>query len=96
MARRILLPVMGLFLGGSASAQEAGFEFRYHTLRRVHGDSLERLAGSYPGLAKLYSIGKSATGTKEIWCIEIGNQDTGAPPRPNPPCTSTETSTPRR
>ncbi len=41
--------------------------------------SSRSLAKAYPRLAKLYSIGKSATGTKEIWCIEIGNQDTGGP-----------------
>jgi hypothetical protein len=36
------------------------------------------LAESFPSLAKLYSIGKSAVGGREIWCIEIGNRATGA------------------
>jgi len=57
---------------------QQGFEFRYHTYGEST-DMLRRLASQYSGLARLYSIGKSATGTKEIWCIEIGNRETGAP-----------------
>ncbi|MCJ7626792.1 MAG: M14 family metallopeptidase [Longimicrobiales bacterium] len=78
MWTRVFLLLMGLLPAWAASAQAPGYDFRYHT----YGPStarLQELAKAYPRLAKLYSIGKSATGTKEIWCIEIGNQDTGGP-----------------
>ncbi len=79
---RILLffLVLGGFLalGHKASAQDAGYDFRYHTYAQSTA-LLQELAGTNPELAKLYSIGKSASGTKEIWCIEIGNQATGGP-----------------
>ena len=92
---RIVLPESsGSSWARRPQAQEPGYEFRYHTYAESTA-LLQELAEAYPGLAKLYSIGKSATGTKEIWCIEIGNQATGAP-RPNPPRISTATSTPRR
>lgn len=78
---RFLLPL--LLLGGSAleqpaSAQDGGYEFRYHTYAESTA-LLQELADTHTDLAKLYSIGKSASGTKEIWCIEIGNQVTGGP-----------------
>lgn len=38
--------------------------------------ALEQLAGAYPGLARLSSIGKSLEG-REIWMMEITNQQTG-------------------
>ncbi len=69
-----------LFLSSIATCELAGaqdYEFRYHT----YGEStaiLKELAARYPRLANLYSIGKSATGAKEVWCIEISNEDTGA------------------
>jgi hypothetical protein len=58
------------------SSDGYGYEFRYHSYEESTA-VLERLADRYPTLAKLYSIGKSATGTKELWCMEIGNQETG-------------------
>jgi len=57
-------------------SSQSGYEFRYHTYKEST-KILKRLASQYPRLAKLYSIGKSATGTKEIWCMEITNQETG-------------------
>jgi murein tripeptide amidase MpaA len=36
------------------------------------------LADEYPGLVKLYSIGKSFHG-KELWALELTNRETGAP-----------------
>jgi murein tripeptide amidase MpaA len=67
---------MGLFLVCPASAQDAGYEFRYHTYDESTA-ILQDLADSHPTLARLYSIGKGAIGDREIWCIEIGNQRTG-------------------
>jgi hypothetical protein len=58
-------------------AQDSQYEFRYHNYAESTA-LLRRMATQHPDLAKLYSIGKSATGTKEVWCIEIGNQATGA------------------
>ena len=58
--------------------QDSQYDYRYH----LYAEStalLRQLAMRYPDLAKLYSIGKSATGSKEVWCIEIGNRATGAP-----------------
>ncbi len=69
--------LMGLVLAATAHSQTAAYEFRYHTYAESTA-LLQDLVRQYPGLAKLYSIGKSATGAKEIWCIEVGNQATGA------------------
>ncbi|MFC1556961.1 M14 family metallopeptidase [candidate division KSB1 bacterium] len=52
------------------------FEFSYHN----YSESLEilkELNSEFPNLSKLYSIGKSETGTKDIWCLEITNSETG-------------------
>ena len=57
-------------------AQDAGYEFRYHTYAESTA-LLQEMAAAHPQLAKLYSIGTSVTGQKEVWCIEIGNQATG-------------------
>lgn len=70
--------LIGTLLAGSAFAQEPDYEFRYHTYSESTA-LLHELARAHPHLAKLYSIGKSATGSKEIWCIEIGNQEGGSP-----------------
>ena len=64
--------------GLGVEAQDSSYEFRYHTYDESTA-ILRDLANSHPTLAKLYSIGKSATGQKEIWCIEIGNEATGSP-----------------
>jgi hypothetical protein len=69
--------LLGIIPTASAYAQDSEYEFRYHTYAESTA-LLRALAEEYPDLAKLYSIGKSATGEKEIWCIEIGNQATGA------------------
>ncbi len=73
-----LFPMLfiGVALTLAAGAQTAPYEFRYHTYQESTAH-LQELAEEYPQLAKLYSIGKSATGTKEIWCIEISNQESG-------------------
>lgn len=72
------LLLIGILPAQAALGQGPGYEFRYHTYAQSTAN-LQELAQAYPRLAKLYSIGKGATGTKEIWCIEIGNQDTGTP-----------------
>ncbi len=59
-----------------AAAGKSQYEYRYHNYAESTA-LLKDLVASYPRLAKLYSIGKSATTTKEVWCIEIGNQETG-------------------
>ncbi|KPK61748.1 MAG: hypothetical protein AMS21_09045 [Gemmatimonas sp. SG8_38_2] len=69
--------LLGVVLVPTAHSQTSGYDFRYHTYAESTA-LLEGLVRQYPGLARLYSIGKSATGVKEIWCIEIGNQATGA------------------
>ncbi len=74
--------LIGIFLtllpGPVVEAQDSAYEFTYHTYAQSTS-ILRDLAESYPSLARLYSIGKSVTGQKEIWCIEIGNQATGTP-----------------
>jgi murein tripeptide amidase MpaA len=60
----------------TVSARAQSYEFRYHNYDESTA-LLKDLAERYPKLAKLYSIGKSATGKRELWCIEIGNQATG-------------------
>jgi hypothetical protein len=62
--------------GEPIQAGAENYEFRYH-LYTESTAVLENLAEQHPRLARLYSIGKSATGKREIWCIEIGNQETG-------------------
>lgn len=54
------------------------FEFRYHNYSEST-NLLKDLAARYPQLCKLYSIGKSATGKREIWCLEVGNQGSANP-----------------
>jgi hypothetical protein len=75
--RSLLLPILvALLPGANTQAQTFDYEFRYHD----YDEStllLKELANAYPQLAKLYSIGKSVTGQREIWCIEVGNQATG-------------------
>jgi hypothetical protein len=67
---------MGALLTPAARSQTSRYEFRYHDYQESTA-LLEDLASQYPALARLYSIGTSATGAREIWCIEIGNHDTG-------------------
>ncbi len=50
------------------------YEYDYHTYQETT-DLLQALADHYPELSELYSIGKSATGTKELWVMEIGNKN---------------------
>ena len=64
--------------GSPALSNSPGFEFRYHTYAESTG-ILRSLASEYPGLCRLYSLGKTATGLREIWCLEIGNMASGDP-----------------
>lgn len=41
---------------------------------------LSRLAGAYPGLTRLTSLGKSVEG-RDIWCLEVTNRAVGDPAR---------------
>jgi hypothetical protein len=75
--RRILFLVT-LVVVLPLSAQEQGYEFRYHTYAESTA-ILRELAASYPDLAPLYSIGRSVMGEREIWCMEIGNRNSGDP-----------------
>ncbi|MCP4725220.1 MAG: hypothetical protein GY863_09295 [bacterium] len=54
------------------------YEFRYHNYNESM-QLLRELERTYSDLAKLYSIGKSVTGKRDIWCIEISNKKTGDP-----------------
>lgn len=70
------LALAATILSVPARAQDLDYEFRYHTYAQSTA-LLQDLAQAHPGLARLYSIGKSVTGQREIWCIEITNQATG-------------------
>ncbi len=52
------------------------FEYKYHNYEESM-EILKKLAREYPEYADLYSIGKSVTGKRDLWCIEIGNKKTG-------------------
>jgi len=69
--------LLGIMLAPTAHSQVSRYEFRYHDYAEST-TLLEDMVRQYPSLAKLYSIGTSATGLREVWCIEIGNQATGA------------------
>ena len=69
----VILMLLGMY---SLLTAKDNFEFRYHNYNEST-KILKQLASQYSKLAKLYSIGKSATGKREIWCIEISNQETG-------------------
>jgi hypothetical protein len=73
---RRLLAGVGLALAAAAPAAAQGYEFRYHdyaeSTRVLHD-----LARQFPELARVYSIGTSKAGNKEVWLIEISNQRTG-------------------
>lgn len=70
--------VFSLFLSlvSTGAAQSREYTFDYHTYAESTA-LLQDMVKGYPHLAKLYSIGKSATGTRDLWCIEIGNQESG-------------------
>ncbi len=59
---------------GEALAQD--YDYRYYT----YAETVERLeswALAHPELARLVSIGPSATGTMDLWVMEITNRATG-------------------
>jgi hypothetical protein len=67
--------VIGALLHAEPAAPPR-YQFRYHN----YADSvaiLKDLASRNPTLAKVYSIGRSSAGTRDIWCIEIANQQAG-------------------
>ena len=70
------LLLLGILPPAPASPQESRYEFRYHGYEESTA-LLRALAERYPDLATLYSIGKTAMGQREIWCLEIGNRRTG-------------------
>jgi hypothetical protein len=80
LPRRLSFATLALLLPWSlTSAQGAPeFEFRYHTYEETKA-KLHALAATYPNLIRLESIGPSATGTKQIWAVEITNFATGEP-----------------
>ncbi len=68
--------LMAVVLTPYANAQTSRYDFRYHDYDESTA-MLRSLAQRYPNLAKFYSIGTSVIGNRELWCIEIGNQETG-------------------
>jgi hypothetical protein len=68
--------VGGVLVAPPALLLGQDYDFRYHTYEESTA-ILEDLAAEFPTLAKLYTIGTGVIGGREIWCIEIGNQDTG-------------------
>ena len=79
MRARVLVSMffLAVLLTPFAGAQSSRYEYRYHNYDESTA-LLEALAERYPNLAKLYSIGTGVTGKRELWVIEIGNQETGA------------------
>lgn len=70
MNTKTIFPFVFLFFSLlSASAQESYTDFRSLSLK------ISNLAGQYPGLCKVRSLGKTAGG-KEIWLITAGTGDT--------------------
>ena len=59
-----------------APQRPAAYEFRYHPYAESTA-LLRQWAERYPRLARVYSLGRSATGQRDLWCIEIANQSTG-------------------
>ncbi len=74
--RSLSLVLLSSVLATNLFAQTSSYEFRYHSYTESTA-LLERLADRYPNLAKLYSIGTGVIGNRELWLIEIGNQETG-------------------
>jgi len=80
MRKKYILPVLTgiilLAISTTSISQQSTYEFRYHNYKESTA-ILKDLASRYPKLAKLYSIGKSVTRKRELWCIEISNKETG-------------------
>ena len=75
----ILIGFFGVLSFSEALSQDKSFEnydFRYHTYDETVS-LLNELADDYPNLVKLYSIGTTATGKREMWMMEITNKSTG-------------------
>ncbi len=79
MPQAVLKAIIYAACACSAMAQPESYEYRYHNYAESTA-MLQGLAERYPQLARLYSLGRSATGGKELWCIEIGNTQTGPAP----------------
>ena len=78
----VLLLFGGVLSAPPSAVRGQDFDFRYHTYEESTR-ILRGLASEYPELAKLYSIGTSVIGDRELWCMEISNQATGpAPSKP--------------
>jgi hypothetical protein len=73
MAAAALLLVL-LAWPGPSRAQD--YEYRYHTYAETV-NRLETWVAEHPDLARLGTIGPSATGTMQLWVVEITNRATG-------------------
>lgn len=76
----ILITSLHLIISSTAFSQDNRFqdyEFRYHTYDETVA-LLNKLADDYSNLTELYSIGKTATGKRDMWLMEITNKETGA------------------
>ncbi|NGP77885.1 hypothetical protein G3570_14650 [Balneolaceae bacterium YR4-1] len=71
-----LISLTGCITTVAQSGDFSDYDFRYHTYDETV-TMLNELAEEYPQLVELYSIGKTATGQREMWMIEITNKDTG-------------------
>lgn len=78
---RILLAVFllpTLVAAQRPSPPSGPYRFGYHSYAESTA-LLNELAARHPALATLSSIGKSATGLRELWCMTLTNRATGAP-----------------
>ena len=81
----IILPILVAAPPG-ADAQDrrvapeaiASYRYGYHSYAESTA-LLNDLATRYPRLATLSSLGKSATGLRDVWCTTLTNSATGAP-----------------
>ncbi len=60
----------------AGEAQLGDYEYRYHTYAETVG-LLERWTAATPELSRLHSIGKSQSGTMDLWMVEMTNRATG-------------------
>lgn len=64
------------FLAAANEMRADEYAYRYHNYEEST-TLLRNLVSRYPSLARLYSLGKTVTGRREIWCMEITNQAEG-------------------
>jgi len=73
---KALLLVCFLAAGWAVPVSGQEYEYRYHTYAETV-ELLQEWVGTHSDLAELFSIGASATGTMELWVVEITNKATG-------------------